>query len=104
MGLRALFGTILLASRFAFAAGSNSTSAAQIPPLPEREFRGAWIAVVSNIDWPTKPELPTDEQKRELRNLIQTAADLRLNAIFFQVRPACDAVYRSTIEPWTEFL
>jgi uncharacterized lipoprotein YddW (UPF0748 family) len=107
MGLRTLLGTILLASRFAFgafAAGTNPPSPPQIPPLPDREFRGAWIAVVSNIDWPSKPGLSTEEQKRELRSLIQAAADLRLNAIFFQIRPACDAVYRSTTEPWTEFL
>ena len=109
MPLRVLLVAILLTSRFAFAtgtnsAGTNSISRADIPPLPDREFRGAWIAVVSNIDWPSKPGLSTEEQKRELRSLIQTAADLRLNAILFQVRPACDAVYRSTIEPWSEFL
>jgi uncharacterized lipoprotein YddW (UPF0748 family) len=85
-------------------ATTNDIPAAHIPPLPQREFRGAWIAVVSNIDWPSKPGLSSEEQKRELRSLIETAAALRLNAIFFQVRPACDAVYRSTIEPWTEFL
>ena len=102
----AILVLIFLASRFAIAAASNTNaiSLAHIPPLPQREFRGAWLAVVSNIDWPSKPGLSTEEQKRELRNLIQSADDLGLNAIFFQVRPACDAVYRSTIEPWTEWL
>src|SRR5688500_10707876 len=86
-------------------ASSNSvTTAPVIPPKLDREFRAAWIAVVSNIDWPSKPGLGTDEQKRELRALIEKAAELRLNAIFFQVRPACDAVYKSNIEPWSEFL
>jgi uncharacterized lipoprotein YddW (UPF0748 family) len=103
MRLPAIPVLILLASRFAFAA-TNGISPAHIPPLPQREFRGAWIAVVSNIDWPSKPGLSTEEQKRELRSLIQAAADSRLNAILFQVRPACDAVYRSNIEPWTEWL
>jgi len=85
--------------------GSNNVSKPQVvPPKVQREFRGAWIAVVSNIDWPSKPGLPADEQKAELRALIEKAAELRLNAIFFQVRPACDAVYRSMHEPWTEFL
>ena len=101
----ALLVFLLLADGFvSTAATTNGIFAEHIPPMPQREFRGAWIAVVSNIDWPSKPGLSTEEQKRELRSLIQTAADLRLNAIFFQVRPACDAVYKSTIEPWTEFL
>lgn len=90
----------------AHGAASNAVSKAQIPnpPKVEREFRAAWIAVVSNIDWPSKPGLPVAEQKAELKALIEKAAELRLNALFFQVRPACDAVYRSMIEPWTEFL
>ena len=32
------------------------------------------------------------------------AAQLNLNAIVFQVRPACDAFYDSRIEPWSPFL
>jgi uncharacterized lipoprotein YddW (UPF0748 family) len=103
MRLLKLLVSIFAASRFVFAA-TESISPGHIPPLPEREFRGAWIAVVSNIDWPSKPGLSTEDQKGELRKLIQTAAELRLNAIFFQVRPACDAVYKSAIEPWSEFL
>ena len=27
-----------------------------------------------------------------------------MNAIIFQVRPACDALYASRIEPWSEYL
>ena len=36
----------------------------EAPPAP-REFRAAWVATVGNIDWPTKPGLSTDDQKRE---------------------------------------
>ncbi|MBZ5630459.1 MAG: hypothetical protein LAO06_16490, partial [Acidobacteriia bacterium] len=25
-----------------------------IPPEPAREFRGAWVATVANIDWPSR--------------------------------------------------
>ena len=31
---------------------------------PKREFRGVWIATVENIDWPSKPGLPADQQKQ----------------------------------------
>jgi uncharacterized lipoprotein YddW (UPF0748 family) len=73
------------------------------PPVP-REFRGLWVATVNNIDWPSKPGLSTREQKEELIALLDRAAALRLNAVIFQVRSSCDALYDSKIEPWSEYL
>jgi uncharacterized lipoprotein YddW (UPF0748 family) len=74
------------------------------PPPPVREFRAAWIATVANIDWPSRKDLTTAEQKAELIALMDCAARLKLNAVIFQVRPACDALYPSRIEPWSEYL
>ncbi|MBI5388674.1 MAG: family 10 glycosylhydrolase [Verrucomicrobia bacterium] len=74
------------------------------PPLPAREFRGVWVATVNNIDWPSKRGLPVAQQKAELLALLDRAAQLRLNAVVFQVRPACDALYASRFEPWSEYL
>jgi uncharacterized lipoprotein YddW (UPF0748 family) len=75
-----------------------------IPPEPAREFRGAWVATVANIDWPSRKTLSTQEQKAELLAILDRAAQLKLNAVIFQVRPACDALYASRIEPWSEYL
>jgi uncharacterized lipoprotein YddW (UPF0748 family) len=75
-----------------------------VPPKPAREFRGAWVATVKNIDWPSKPGLPAAQQKAELIAILDRAAQLQLNAIIFQVRPACDALYSSSLEPWSEYL
>ena len=36
--------------------------------------------------------------------LLDRAAQLKLNAVIFQVRPSCDALYASPIEPWSEYL
>jgi len=76
------------------------------PPVPPaiREFRGAWVATVSNIDWPSKPGLSVATQRNELDALIAAASRVRLNALIFQVRPSADAMYASKIEPWSEFL
>lgn len=74
------------------------------PPRVPREFRGAWVATVANIDWPSKPGLSVAEQKAELITLLNQAVDLKLNALIFQVRPACDAMYASQFEPWSEYL
>jgi uncharacterized lipoprotein YddW (UPF0748 family) len=87
-----------------FAAGESYQPVSLTPPSPPREFRGAWVATVANIDWPSKPGLTVAEQKAELLLLLDRAVQLHLNAIIFQVRPACDAFYASPLEPWSEYL
>ena len=62
------------------------------------------MATVANIDWPSRKGLSTGEQKAELIAILDRAAQLKLNAIIFQVRPACDALYASQIEPWSEYI
>ena len=63
-----------------------------------------WVATVDNIDWPSRPGLTTDQQKAELLTLLDRAKALNLNAVVLQVRPACDALYASAIEPWSPYL
>jgi uncharacterized lipoprotein YddW (UPF0748 family) len=87
-----------------FAAGEVYRPLTVTPPPPPREFRGVWIATVANIDWPSRPGLGVGEQKAELTALLDRAAQLKLNAVVFQVRPACDALYASSLEPWSEYL
>ena len=84
--------------------GAAFVTSRQKPPAVAREFRGAWVATVGNIDWPSKPGLSTDQQKAELLAILDRAAELRLNAIILQVRPGCDALYNSAFEPWSEYL
>ena len=71
---------------------------------PEREFRAAWIATVANINWPSERGLSTDEQKREAIDLLDLLAQANFNAAVFQVRPQCDALYASELEPWSYYL
>jgi uncharacterized lipoprotein YddW (UPF0748 family) len=75
-----------------------------MPPAAPREFRAAWVATVANIDWPSKPGLPVDQQRAEALAILDRARSLKLNAIILQVRPAADALYASSLEPWSEFL
>jgi uncharacterized lipoprotein YddW (UPF0748 family) len=106
MRITKTLGTIGLLASFTL----NSVPAATYqpaditPPQPAREFRGAWVATVANIDWPSRRDLSTEQQKAELLAILDRAAALKLNAIVFQVRPACDAIYASSIEPWSEYL
>ncbi len=74
------------------------------PPAIAREFRAAWIATVFNINWPSRPGLPAATQKAELARMLDRAAAMNLNAVILQVRPGCDALYESKLDPWSNWL
>ncbi|TAJ15336.1 glycoside hydrolase family 10 protein [Marinilabiliaceae bacterium JC017] len=71
---------------------------------PKYEMRGIWIATVANIDWPSKPNLSTKEQKKEVLEILDHVAALKFNTVFFQIRPVADAFYQSELEPWSKYL
>lgn len=75
-----------------------------VPPPVPREFRATWVASVYNLDWPSRPGLSSAAQQAELRQILDRAAALNLNAVILQIRPACDALYASPLEPWSPFL
>jgi uncharacterized lipoprotein YddW (UPF0748 family) len=70
----------------------------------QAEVRGAWITTAWNLDWPSKPGLPSAQQKAELVALLDAAKRLGLTDVYFQVRPEGDAFYRSSLEPWSRGL
>ena len=73
-------------------------------PRVQREFRAAWVTTVGNIDWPSQPGLDSREQRKEANVILDSASSLGLNTIILQIRPQCDALYESPIEPWSYFL
>lgn len=101
-------GSISASALASCAAGGSARDAARPSPFslpkPPREFRGVWVATVDNIDWPSRPGLPASVQQAEIDRILDTAQSLELNAIFLQVRPTADALYQSSIEPWSAFL
>lgn len=77
---------------------------ASVLPKPDQEFRAAWVASVANINWPSKPGLPVSDQQAEALALLDLLKENGYNAVIFQVRPQCDALYESGIEPWSYYL
>jgi len=76
---------------------------------PHREekneaLKGMWVATVHNIDFPSAPNLSEAALKSELFEIVQSAKNGGYNAIFFQVRPAGDALYKSEIFPLSAYL
>ncbi len=66
---------------------------------PDSEIRGVWIASVFNINYPSAPNLSAQALQAELDTILDTCEQNSLNTVFFQVRPACDALYESEIFP-----
>lgn len=75
-----------------------------LSPNAEREFRAAWVATVANINWPSQPDIPVEQQKQEAIALLDLLYENNFNAVIFQVRPQCDALYKSELEPWSYYL
>ena len=97
--------------RISFALAASFVAILQYPHFllaqtqpPKREFRGAWIATVTNIDWPSSNGLTTAAQQTELTTLLDELKAAGFNAVIFQVRTECDAFYNSPYEPWSYWL
>ncbi|MBQ7042150.1 MAG: family 10 glycosylhydrolase [Muribaculaceae bacterium] len=73
----------------------------------KREFRSVWIATVANIDWPKNKGTSASavaQQKSDLLDYIEAMEEMNLTTICFQVRSMCDAMYKSSYEPWSSYL
>ena len=65
-----------------------------------REFRGAWIQCVNG----QFKGIGTETMQRTLTYQLNELQKDGCNAIIFQVRPECDALYESDLEPWSYYL
>ena len=73
----------------------------------KREVRGAWMATVYCIDWPTETGTGIairNRQKQEMTGYLDALQAANMNAIYFQVRPMADALYKSKYEPWSSYV
>lgn len=66
----------------------------------KREFRGAWIQCVNG----QFQGMSTEAMQKTLSYQLDELQKDGVNAIIFQVRPECDALYASPYEPWSRFL
>lgn len=76
-----------------------NVSNAQTPP--KRELRAAWLSTFLNLDWPSTSVRTVQEVKDSVITLLNMHQQTGINAIYFQVRNECDAVYPSKFEPWS---
>lgn len=97
---------LLLTLLLMFASSAVAQETAKDLPQ-KREMRSAWVATVWQLDWPqtiisaTGNESQISSQKKQMTTLLDSLALNNFNAINFQVRSRCDAMYKSSYEPWS---
>jgi uncharacterized lipoprotein YddW (UPF0748 family) len=92
MNLRAVISGLFVAAFLGVFAGNAQ-------PL-----KGAWVASVYNLNFPSRVGLSPEIQKAQIRRMIEAAERSGLNALMVQVRAESDALYYSRIEPWSRYL
>ncbi len=96
-----LFLSSLLSVGFLFFSCKTKTSVVSLGnDTKKREFRAAWIQCVNG----QFQGLSTSDMQKNLLQQLNVLKSEGANAIIFQVRPECDALYQSNIEPWSKFL
>ena len=93
-----LFSLALCAALLVSCTGAELVSSSS--SKAKREFRGAWIQCVNGQFL----GMSTQQMQRTLTQQLDELRRDGVNAIIFQVRPECDALYESAIEPWSRFL
>lgn len=80
------------------------TPAFAATPSASEEMRGVWVSSVYNLDYPSSPTTDPDKLKAEADEILDNCVKWGLNAVFLQVRPSGDALYKSDLFPWSKYL
>ena len=72
----------------------------------KEKFRGIWVSSVYNIDYPSVNCVGTDSEKlrKSALEILDDCDKMGFNAVILQVRPTADALYKSSIFPWSKWL
>jgi uncharacterized lipoprotein YddW (UPF0748 family) len=70
---------------------------------PATQIRAVWLTTNWQLDWPSG-RLSQEQQKEELRIILDKLQKLNFNTVLFQVRVRGSVLYRSAIEPMSSFV
>ena len=68
------------------------------------ETRAVWVATAYAIDYPSTPTTDTAALQTRCNAILDAAKADGCNTVYFQVRPAADALYPSKLFPWSRYL
>jgi len=101
-GLTFLHGQNIPGSKYAGLLDKRPVKIPAKRPARTGEMRGIWVATIFNMDYQRPKNV--EEFKKFFSNMCVNLKNHGFNAIFFQVRPANDAFYKSKLNPWSQFL
>lgn len=89
-----------------WAADSSSKAAAASASANgnAEDMRGIWVSTVSNLDYPSKQTTDATVLKAEADQILDNVKAMNMNTVFLQVRPCGDALYKSSIFPWSSYI
>ncbi len=102
--LVALPGVSPVAAATNVAYGSNCPVTPPEAQFPKSQMRAVWVSTVANIDWPTAKGLSIAEQQRQFITILNKVQQMHMNTVVVQIRPAADALYPSSLFPWSQYL
>jgi len=70
----------------------------------DEQMRGMWVSTVYNLDYPSTPTTDSVKLKAEADEILDNCKNMGINNVFLQVRPNSDAIYKSSIYPWSAYL
>ncbi|EHS56686.1 family 10 glycosylhydrolase [Paenibacillus kribbensis] len=83
---------------------SNAANGNVVQVKASTSMRGAWISTI-NGDWPSSAARSSAEkQKQEFTKMLDDLQGMGINAVFVQVRASGDALYPSSLVPWSKYL
>ncbi len=74
-------------------------SSKETAPVILDTVRGMMVHTWDHQDFPSTNGLSSRELKPEINQMLEFAQENQLNTLFFEARPACDALYRSDLFP-----
>lgn len=75
------------------------------PVATNDSLRGVWISTVFNLDWPSTGSYGNQaKQQQEYVQLLNELQAMGMNTVFVQVRPSADALYPSSMVPWSKVM
>lgn len=80
------------------------TSNELVTTAPKQDLRGVFLPSISSISWPTNRTAAPAVQQAELITILDNLKANGYNTVYLQVRPECDALYASKIDPWSYWL
>lgn len=86
-------------------AGGGETGSADGNISAKDGMKAAWISSVANIDWPSPAAVGNSaRQQTEYTQMLDKLQEMGINTVFVQVRPSADALYPSSLVPWSKYL